>query len=381
MDLSKLNSDQLNEMVNDTKGTKKSRASAIAEINRRVSEKQRKLGKGILTKAKDIIVPKAKAIEQSNIARGKKRKIKSEDKVKDRINPLDKPAVKRIKPSSTMTSKQLASQIDTTKAKVKPKVKRKVKPTEDSKFKMVRGKRVKVEPKPKRIKASDVAPPEQLKLREGIGTKPVSTKKPVSTSKKKPKRKDAVSARKTKTLADQPRGSDTEKKTTDKIIRRIAGSKDNVQEIKEETKKVKGDIYSYFKENPFKSVPKSIQPKVTAIKKTPLKDLGRMTANKMESFREGVGKVDDWLEGLFAKAGKKSGTLRTGDERKADREKTEKMERASDFRPMKKDGKVKKKKYMGGGSIKRTSATSMNSKGYAMNRGRTTSIRKPTRTR
>ena len=76
MDLSKLTSDQLNKMVNDTKGTKKSRASARAEINRRVSEKQRKLGRGILTKAKDIIVPKTKAKEQSNIARGKKRKRK-----------------------------------------------------------------------------------------------------------------------------------------------------------------------------------------------------------------------------------------------------------------------------------------------------------------
>ena len=164
-------------------------------------------------------------------------------------------------------------------------------------------------------------------------------------------------------------------------VRKDTEKKSDVPQLKKETAKVKVDIDSYLKDNPLQSVPKSIQPKVTAIKKTPLKNLGKMTAKKAESFRQGVGKVDDWLEGLFAKAGKKSGTLRTGDERKADREKTKKMERASDFRPMKKGGKVKKKKYMGGGSIKRTSATSMNSKGYAMNRGRTTSIRKPTRTR
>jgi len=313
MDLSKLTSDQLNKMVNDTKGTKKSRASARAEINRRVSEKQRKLGRGILTKAKDIIVPKTKAKEQSNIARGKKRKRKV-------ISMQERARKAKAETSARLPSPELGPTISKkTTAKKKPKA-------------------VKAESKKK-------IPKPQMK--------PKSTKRITIED-------DVVSAPSVR--------KDTEKKS-------------DVPQLKKETAKVKVDIDSYLKDNPLQSVPKSIQPKVTAIKKTPLKNLGKMTAKKAESFRQGVGKVDDWLEGLFAKAGKKSGTLRTGDERKADREKTKKMERASDFRPMKKGGKVKKKKYMGGGSIKRTSATSMNSKGYAMNRGRTTSIRKPTRTR
>jgi len=328
MDLSKLTSDQLNKMVNDTKGTKKSRASARAEINRRVSEKQRKLGRGILTKAKDIIVPKTKAKEQSNIARGKKRKRKV-------ISMQERARKAKAETSARLPSPELGPTI----SKPSPRPSPELGPTIS--------KKTTAKKKPKAVKAE--------------------SKKKIPKPQMKPKSTKRI------TIEDDVVSAPSVRKDTEK--------KSDVPQLKKETAKVKVDIDSYLKDNPLQSVPKSIQPKVTAIKKTPLKNLGKMTAKKAESFRQGVGKVDDWLEGLFAKAGKKSGTLRTGDERKADREKTKKMERASDFRPMKKGGKVKKKKYMGGGSIKRTSATSMNSKGYAMNRGRTTSIRKPTRTR
>jgi len=312
---------------------------------RKKEETQVKLKRqNLLKKGKEIIAEEKQKKQQKVAAEKDITSSLKDEKAKGKTKSKTSPAVELTekqkgllrgikRDNSTMTTKQLENQIrrkpDITVKELKAAVGNASKKRTGVVKKTTPIRKPKIKPIVKtRVKPVDSPP----SLRKNIGKKPAY-------------------------FADQPRVSDI--KATKAVVTKVKPKLD---------------------ETVVASMPKSIKPAAKKISDMSLKDVGRMTAKKLGDLREKGNKVDDFLEGVFAKIG--GGRTRTRAERVRDRETTERMERER----MNKGGSVmygmkkKKKEMMGGGSVKMKPAKQMNSKKYAMNRGGLASLRKPTRT-